>query len=354
MHITGRTAPTDAGSTPAPPPTSATPATPPSPATPPTPATPATADHRTVWVGLGVTVAETIALAVAARATGSTALLTQTATSLADVAGSVFLLIGVISSRRVADQRHPLGYGRERFFWSLLAAVGVFVGGFGVALAETVHAWTDPRPPGSFLVGYTVLGVVLALDGVGLSAGLRPLLRRAADRELSVVGLLWRGTDPAATTVVLTNAAGVSGGVLAGGGLAVSHLTGSPVGDTVAGALIGIVLLATSIILLHTNRELLTGRGLPLAEITRMRDVVRQQAGVEAVPDLFAVFVGPATLMVDGDVIFEDALDVPAVEAAIVTAAAALRQDWPAIAYVYLNPVATPRARRHGGTAPAG
>jgi cation diffusion facilitator family transporter len=303
-------------------------------------------------VGLWICLAETIALAAAARATGSTALITQTATSLADVAGSVFLLIGVISSYRTADQRHPLGYGRERFFWSLLSAVGVFIGGFGVALAETVHAWLDPRAPGAFLVGYSVIAVIIALDSVGLAAGLRPLLRRAADRRLSTLDLLWRGTDPAATTVVLTNAAGVSGGVLAAGGLAVSQLTASPVADTIAGALIGLVLLATSIVLLHTNRELLTGRGLPLAEITRMRAVVRQQAGVQAVPDLFAIFVGPATLMVDGDVIFDDALDVPAVESAIVTAAAALRHGWPATAYVYLNPVAAPRPRRHGDTTP--
>jgi len=305
-------------------------------------------DHRGVRVGLAVTVVESVALAAAAGATGSTALITQTATSLADVAGSVFLLIGVISSRRTADQHHPLGYGRERFFWSLLAAVGVFLGGFGVALAETVHAWLDPRAPGSFAIGYAVIAVVVALDTTGLMAGLRPLLRRAADRRLSAVGLLWRGTDPAATTVVLTNAAGVSGGVLAAGGMVVSQATHSPAADTVAGALIGLVLLATSIVLLHTNRELLTGRGLSLPEITRMRGLVRQQAGVEAVPDLFAIFVGPATLLVDGDVIFDDALDVPAVEAAIVTAAAALRQSWPAIAYVYLNPVAAPRPRRHG------
>lgn len=57
---------------------------------------------------------------------------------MADVAGSVFLLIGVVSSARPADDRHPLGYGRERFFWSFVAAVGIFIGGFGVAVAETI------------------------------------------------------------------------------------------------------------------------------------------------------------------------------------------------------------------------
>ena len=35
----------------------------------------------------------------------------------------------MLSSVRPPDQSHPLGYGRERFFWSLLAALGIFLGG---------------------------------------------------------------------------------------------------------------------------------------------------------------------------------------------------------------------------------
>ncbi len=60
--------------------------------------------------------------------TGSVALRAQTAANAADVAVQVFLLIGVLSSVRAPDQTHPLGYGRERFFWSLLAALGIFLG----------------------------------------------------------------------------------------------------------------------------------------------------------------------------------------------------------------------------------
>jgi divalent metal cation (Fe/Co/Zn/Cd) transporter len=91
---------------------------------------------------------------------------------------------------------------------------------------------------------------------------------------------------------------------------------------------------------------LLTGRGLPAEQILRMRRVVGAQAGVESVPDLFAIVIGPATLIVNSDVVFSDGLDVPAVESAIVSAAAALRRQWPSIAYVYLNPVAAARSRR--------
>ena len=296
-------------------------------------------------VGLGVSAIETLALGIAAAATGSVGLRTQTVTSVADVAAGVFLLIGVISSARLPDTRHPLGYGRERFFWSFVAAIGIFLGGFGAAVAETVEAAIHPAQPDAYLLGYSILVVVIALDSVALVAGLRPLVRRARERRLPVGELLWRGTDPAVTTVVLGSAAGVSGGLVAGLGLAVGQLTSRPVFDTAASGLIGLILLATSVVLLHTNRELLTGRGVPAALLRRMQAVVGERPGVVAVPDIFALVVGPSSLIVDGDVIFQDSLDVPAVEQVIVEAADALRALWPAVTYVYLNPVAARRSR---------
>ena len=77
-----------------------------------------------------------------------------------------------------------------------------------------------------------------------------------------------------------------------------------------------------------------------------MSRVVAAQAGVVDVPDLFAVVIGPSSLIVDGDVTFADDLDVPAVEKTIMRCAAALRQRWPAVEYVYLTPVSKARPRR--------
>ena len=301
--------------------------------------------NRAVTVGLIASVAQTIALAVAAVVAGSAALRTQTVTSLADIAGSVFLLVGVLSSARPPDDRHPLGYGRERFFWSFVAAIGIFIGGFGTAAVETVEAYLYPRPGGGYLLGYTVLAVVLVLDAVSLAVGLRPLRVRAAQRHIPVTRLLWRGTDPAVTTVVLSSAAGVAGGVLAAAGLAGRQASGQALWDTAASALICVVLLATSGVLLHTNRDLLTGRGLSPAQVERLRAVVLGQPGVLAVPDIFGVVVGPASLIIDGDVVFDDDLDVPAVESVIVATADALRAELPAVTFVYLNPVAARRPR---------
>ena len=129
-------------------------------------------------------------------------------------------------------------------------------------------------------------------------------------------------------------------------GLAAREITGEPAADAVASALIGLVLLATSAMLLHTSRELLTGRGVSMAVTERMRLLVSTQGGVVGVPDIFAIVVGPGSLIVDGDVIFDDALDVPSVEKAIVEAATSLRRSWPEIVFVYLNPVGAYRPRR--------
>jgi Co/Zn/Cd efflux system component len=72
---------------------------------------------------LVVNAGEMFALAVAGWVTGSGALIAQSAANAAELGVSVFLLIGVVRSNRPPDETHPLGYGRERFFWSLFAAL---------------------------------------------------------------------------------------------------------------------------------------------------------------------------------------------------------------------------------------
>lgn len=304
------------------------------------------ATHLSLVVSLGVNCIEATALGVAAFWTGSVALRAQTAANTADVAVGIFLLVGVLSSVRPPDDTHPLGHGRERFFWSLFAALGIFVGGGGLAVEGAVASALHPAPVDHFAIAYAVLLGTVALDAFALEIALRPLRQQATQRSISVRALLRRTTDPAAMTVVVGGGCAVVGALVAGAGLVVSQATGSATPDTVASALIGLLLFAASVILLRTNRDLLLGRGVPASVLREMRDIVASQPGIIDVPDLFAVVVGPSSLIVDGDVTFADALDVPAVEQTIARANSALRERWPNIEYVYLTPVARARPRR--------
>lgn len=306
--------------------------------------------HRSVFVALGVNSAQTVALAAVAWFTGSAALLGQAAANAAEVAVAVFLLIGVLSSSRPADETHPLGYGRERFFWSLFAALGIFIGGGGLTLNEAVGSALHPRAVDSFPIAYGVLAAAIVLDVLAVEVALRPLRHRAVRSGTSLRTEMRGSTDPAAITVIVAGGCAVIGGFVAGAGLIVSQITGSAMPDTVATAVIGVLLLVASVLLLRTNRELLTGRGVPPAMLGEMRHIIAAQEGVVDVPDLFAVVIGPSSLIVDGDVTFATDLNVPAVEAAIARSEAVLRERWPSIEYTYLTPVPVGRARRAQGS----
>ena len=65
------------------------------------------------------------------------------------------------------------------------------------------------------------------------------------------------------------------------------------------------------------NRDLLSDAASRLRWLARCPGSSRDRTGVADVPDLFAVAIGPSSLIVDGDVIFADDLDVPTLEEAI-------------------------------------
>ena len=139
----------------------------------------------------------------------------------------VFLLIGVLRSVRPPDDTHPLGYGRERFFWSLFAALGIFLGGGVLGLEEAVRAAVHSSAVHSYPVAYLVLGTTIALDAFALEIALRPLREQAAGRGISLRSYLRRSTDPAPATVVVGQGCAVIGGVTAAAGLILAALRAS-------------------------------------------------------------------------------------------------------------------------------
>ena len=121
--------------------------------------------RRTVLVALGADAAIAVAKAVAGFASGSSAMLAEAAHSVADTVNQLFLLTALSRSKKPADEKHPFGYGMERYFWSLLAAVGIFVLGAGFSVYEGIHALLHPQPVEELLIAYVVLAVSFLFEG---------------------------------------------------------------------------------------------------------------------------------------------------------------------------------------------
>ena len=133
---------------------------------------------------------------IAAALTGSPALLAETLHTVADAGNEVLLYIAIRRSRRPADASHPFGYGPERYYWALLAAIGMFLIGGAVSIWDGIRALVHPPELEAFWVGVAVLVVALVLDGLSRDVALRQLRVQAARRGLSVRELLRESARP--------------------------------------------------------------------------------------------------------------------------------------------------------------
>ena len=219
------------------------------------------ASFASVLTALAANTAIAIAKGIAAALTGSPALLAETLHTIADAGNEVLLWIALHRSRRPPDPSHPLGYGPERYYWALLAAVGMFVVGGALSLWEGVHALIDPPELEAFWVGVAVLVIALVLDSVSRFVALRQLRRQAAERGVSVRELLRESPDPTVVTVYLEDSIDVLGAGLA---LSRSCCTASParpLPDALATIAIGLLLGYVALKLTSRNRQLLVQPG---------------------------------------------------------------------------------------------
>jgi cation diffusion facilitator family transporter len=99
---------------------------------------------RTVLVALGAGLGVTLAKVGAAVLTGSAAMAAEAAHSLADNANDLSLFVAQRRSSRPPDDQHPLGYGREAYFWALIAALGVLVVGVAFSLRDGIDELIHP------------------------------------------------------------------------------------------------------------------------------------------------------------------------------------------------------------------
>ena len=172
-----------------------------------------------------------VAKGVAAVLTGSAAMLAETTHSIADTCNEVLLYVGVRRGMRPADDRHPLGYGQARFFWSLLAAVGVFVIGGLFAINDGIQSLRHPEPVTNVAVGVAVLLVSAGLEGLSWRTAHRQLRAEASARHLDLGEHVVTSSDPMPTTVFLEDSAALVGLALALVALVLHLLTGSAVWD---------------------------------------------------------------------------------------------------------------------------
>jgi cation diffusion facilitator family transporter len=321
------------------------------------------APRRTVLIALGANASIAVAKLVAGVMSGSSAMLAESAHSVADTMNQVFLLASLKLGEREPDAEHPFGYGKERFFWSFLAAVGIFVAGAGFSLYEGLHRIFGPTTEeGSSGIAYAVLAFALLAEGASLVRAVRQTRGEARTRRQSHIGYLRASRDPTTKTVLFEDSAAVVGIGLAFAGVALHQATGNQVYDGLASVAIAVLLAVIAVALGRDTRALLIGEAATPEERTAIVEILDSRPEVDRVLEVLTMALAPDRLLVAARIDLADGLSTREVERASSAIDRELRERVPGVWQVFLD--ATPHAeaeaaarevtpRRSGGPAPS-
>lgn len=256
----------------------------------------------TVLVALAANTLLAVLKSIVAVLTGSASMVAEAAHSWADAGNEVFLVIAERRAEKPADREHPLGYGREAYVWSMIAAFGLFGVGAAVSVLHGVQSLAAEEAETSYTWAYAVLGAAFVLESVSFFQARREVRRRARDADVSRVTFLDKTSNPTLRAVFFEDAAALVGIVIAAGGLALHQATRQPVWDALGSILVGLLLGWVAIYLLRRNMAFLVGQVADPRAYETVLGWLRERPEVQTVSTLHLEYVGPDKMFLVGSV----------------------------------------------------
>lgn len=302
-------------------------------------------DSRTaIYVGIVATLLIAGTKFVAAAVTGSSAMLAEGVHSLVDSADGLLLLLGQHRARRPADELHPLGHGKELYFWALIVAVLFFALGGGMSFYEGVQHIMQPEPMSDPTWNYVVLAASAVFTLGSFVAAFRPFSRRAGN--LGYWQAFRRSKDPTLFTLVLEDLADLAGLLLAFIGVYLSHRLAKPWLDGAASIGIGLVMATVAALLARESKGLLIGEAATREELALIHRAALEDPAVVAVRRPVTMHFGPHTILVAMDVEFQPALSARQIADAVDRLEALIRRCLPDARHIYIEADSIRRATR--------
>ncbi|MFY9915055.1 MAG: cation diffusion facilitator family transporter [Nocardioidaceae bacterium] len=303
-----------------------------------------TRDESTGTVLLAGTANLAIAIAktIGGLVSGSTAMLAEAAHSVADTLNQVFLLAALKRSQKPADAQHPFGYGMERYFWSLLAAVGIFVLGAGYSIYEGIRAILKPEELTGLVIVYVVLAVSFVFEGVSWLKAVRQVRGEARANGRGTFEELRQTTDPTAKTVAFEDTAALVGILLAAGGVTLHALTDHGFWDGTASVAIGLLLIGVAYTLGRENKAFLIGQSVSEELRVGIRDEILAAPGVDEIVEVLTMRLGPEEVLVAARVDLDDQSSGGDLEAYADEVDRRVRERFPEVRHIFLDPTDAP------------
>lgn len=195
--------------------------------------------------------------------TWSGAMFSEGIHSIADTMNQALLLVGLKKSSKVWDSKFEYGYWRERFFWAILSACGIFFIGAGVTIYHWVEALIHPVEIRESIYAYIIFGISGLIEASSLILAIKSIYNK---KKWLLPSILM--SDNATKAVIFEDSVAVGGIFIAVLSSYLVHLTWIIAIDAIGSILIGILLWCVAVILVLENKGYLIWKSMP----KKMRD----------------------------------------------------------------------------------
>jgi cation diffusion facilitator family transporter len=272
----------------------------------------------------------------AALWTGSSAMLSEAVHSFVDTGNELLLLHGMRRSTRRPDSDHPLGYGRELYFWSFIVALQVFALGAGLSIYEGILHIRRPQPIADPLVNYVVLALTFVFDAASWWVSFRQF--RAAKGSLGYYEAFRSSKDPPSFMVLFEDTADLIGILLAALGTYGASTLAMPMLDGVASLLIGLVLAATASLLARESKSLLIGERADRRLSEAILRIAEDASPLTRANGVLTVQLAPDQVLAGLSLQFPAGFQAGQIEDAVIDIERQIRATHPEVVTLFIKP----------------
>lgn len=297
-----------------------------------------TKDHGTGHIiqSLLVNVVIAVFKGIAAFITGSGAMFAETIHSFADCANQLLLLVGVKQSRRLPNEKHPIGYGRAAYFWSFMVAMLLFSVGGMFSVYEGVHKFNNPEPVEEIIWALGIIFFAIVLEGYSTISNIKEINKRKGNK--SFFGYIAGTKDSDLIVVFGENSAAVLGLIVALVALLAAHYTGDGRYDAAGSVVIGVILILVAVFLAAEVKSLLIGESADLLIIEDIRAIAATHPEIIEIINCRAIQQGPGEVLACVKIKCSPSLTTLELSTLINSFEHQLRNKAPEVKWLYVEP----------------
>lgn len=296
-------------------------------------------DVRVVATSFVVSLSDVVLNFSIALLTGSTVMFTQGLQGLSDLTTGGILYLGVKRTKRKATQQYQFGYGREIFFWVLMAGILMFLGTGGMSAYFGYQQFVDPHPVTNVWIAMLVLVFGFITNGYAFSLSIKRL--RRLHHGFSWWHQLLHSSVAETKATFIIDFLGTASALLGFVALSIFALTGNPAFDGLGSMIIGLGMMAVSTILIRDVRDLIVGKAVEPDIAQRIVGAAQSVEGVLSVLDLRTMYLGSAKILVLVEVHLKDKLETDQIEHITDNIKLVIQQNIPEVHHIQVE-VETP------------